>query len=87
MTPAAIARVQELADERAVAVTWQDGFSAKFHTLWLRDHCTCPECLHPETKQRQIDTASIALEPSFSKLEVSASGEVTIAWDDSVVRR
>ncbi|TYZ56900.1 hypothetical protein PybrP1_003625 [[Pythium] brassicae (nom. inval.)] len=82
--PVAVARVQELADEHAVAVTWQDGFSAKFHTLWLRDHCTCPDCLHPETKQRQVDTASIALEPTFNKLEVSASGEVAIAWDDSV---
>ncbi|GAB9463561.1 Trimethyllysine dioxygenase [Globisporangium polare] len=79
-----VARVQELAGESAVAVTWQDGFSAKFHKLWLRDHCTCSECLHPETKQRQIDTASIALDPALHKLEVSDDGAVTIAWDDSV---
>lgn len=81
-----VARVQELAGESAVAVTWHDGFSAKFHKLWLRDHCTCSECLHPETKQRQIDTASIALDPALHKLEVNTDGAVSIAWDDSVVR-
>lgn len=82
----AVAKVQELSSEHAVAVTWEDGFAAKFHKLWLRDHCTCPACLHPETKQRQIDTASIPLNPSFHKLEISDDGKVAIAWENSVVR-
>ncbi|KZT56972.1 Trimethyllysine dioxygenase [Calocera cornea HHB12733] len=29
------------------------------HHIWLRDHCRCPECFHPVTKQRMLDTFSI----------------------------
>ena len=24
-----------------------------------RDHCACPECRHPDTKQRLVDTFSV----------------------------
>jgi hypothetical protein len=34
-----ITKVAELAGEQAVRVTFEDGASAKFHKLWLRDHC------------------------------------------------
>ncbi|HEX6958636.1 MAG TPA: trimethyllysine dioxygenase [Ferrovibrio sp.] len=27
--------------------------------LWLRDHCQCADCLHPETRQRLMDSFSI----------------------------
>ncbi|KAF1316769.1 Trimethyllysine dioxygenase, partial [Globisporangium splendens] len=83
-TGSRVKSVQELPNERAVAVTWDDGFAAKFHKLWLRDHCTCPACLHPETKQRQIDTASIPLDPACHDVKVSDNGNMAIAWESSV---
>lgn len=29
------------------------------HHLWLRDHCRCPECFHPITKQRLVNTFEV----------------------------
>jgi len=29
------------------------------HGVWLRDHCQCPQCHHPETQQRLLDTFSV----------------------------
>ncbi|KAG7395529.1 hypothetical protein PHYBOEH_003669 [Phytophthora boehmeriae] len=80
-----IAKVAELANENAVRVTFEDGATAKFHKLWLRDHCRCEHCLHPETQQRQLDTASIPLDAPFHRLEVTEAGDaVTINWDAPV---
>src|SRR6476620_8884920 len=31
---------------------------ARFHPLWLRDNCPCPECRH-ESGQRLLDTRSL----------------------------
>lgn len=84
-SPLALERVEELDNEAAVSITWQDGFTAKFHKLWLRDHCTCPECQHPETKQRQIDTASIELDPSLQEVLIKNDSSVAITWAVDVV--
>ena len=29
------------------------------HNIWLRDHCRCPKCFHPVTKQRLLDTFEV----------------------------
>jgi len=39
-----------------VCVTWSDGHRVRLPLLWLRDHCPCPQCLHPETRQRLSDS-------------------------------
>ncbi|KAJ0401374.1 hypothetical protein P43SY_001312 [Pythium insidiosum] len=80
-----VTKVEELNDQRAVKITWEDDFSAKFHKKWLRDHCKCPQCQHPETLQRQVDTASIPHDPSITTLAVNQSRDgVSIAWNSSV---
>src|SRR5262245_62812542 len=49
----------KLAD-RHVELSWADGRAGdQFSLLWLKDHCPSPQCLHPETRQRQVDTFSI----------------------------
>ena len=57
--PAArIDRAQAVGD--AVELRWRDGRAAqRFTLLWLRDHCTCAACHHPETRQRLLDTFAI----------------------------
>lgn len=82
---ARITSVDELPSEQAVRVTFHDGASAKFHKLWLRDHCRCPQCLHPETRQRQLDTASIPLDPPLNNLSLTERGTVVISWTTDVV--
>ncbi|KAG8822335.1 hypothetical protein FRC18_011057, partial [Serendipita sp. 400] len=47
------------ADETRVAVGWPDGAWSRYHHFWLRDHCRCPECFHPVTKQRLVDTFAL----------------------------
>ena len=27
--------------------------------MWLRDHCRCPKCFHPVTKQRLLNTFDV----------------------------
>ncbi|OWZ19666.1 Trimethyllysine dioxygenase [Phytophthora megakarya] len=79
-----VAKVAELAQEQAVRVTFEDGATAKFHKLWLRDHCRCERCMHPDTRQRQLDTASIPMDTPFHRLQVTDDGNVAINWDAPV---
>ena len=36
----------------SAVIAWTDGHQVAVPLLWLRDHCPCPKCLHPETRQR-----------------------------------
>lgn len=38
------------------------------HNIWLRDHCRCPECFHPVTKQRLLDTFGVSSHTSLLDL-------------------
>ena len=80
-----LAKVTPLEAQEAIELTWTDGFSAKFHKIWLRDHCTCPQCQHPSTKQRQIHSATIPL--SSPATMAVAPDALTIQWKDTIVRR
>ena len=31
------------------------------HHIWLRDHCRCPRCFHPVTKQRLVNTFEVRI--------------------------
>eukprot|EP00123_Amoebidium_parasiticum_P015914 comp23202_c0_seq1/m.37693 comp23202_c0_seq1/g.37693 ORF comp23202_c0_seq1/g.37693 comp23202_c0_seq1/m.37693 type:complete len:416 (-) comp23202_c0_seq1:565-1812(-) len=64
-----------------IEVTWADGKSHAFYPLFLRDHCQCSECFHPDTKQRLLDTCSLPLDISAKTAEVS-DGKLTINWPD-----
>jgi gamma-butyrobetaine dioxygenase len=46
--------------DRSLAIAWADGHRSLFHAVWLRDHCPCPDCRHPTTGQRLLETAGIA---------------------------
>ncbi|KAF9885529.1 hypothetical protein FE257_012857 [Aspergillus nanangensis] len=35
------------------------GSTQSFGTFWLRDNCQCERCIHPDTRQRIVDTFSI----------------------------
>ncbi|RMX66531.1 hypothetical protein DD238_004599 [Peronospora effusa] len=86
LTEECVTKVSELANEQAVSITFEDGATAKFHNLWLRDHCRCKHCMHPETLQRQINTATIPMDSPFSRLEVKNAGAtVAINWNTPVL--
>lgn len=60
-----------------VDVSWRDGSrseNAPFSHVWLRDNCLCTACLHPKTRQRQVDTLQVpppqAFIPTFSTITI-----------------
>lgn len=69
---------------RQLVIDWADGASsASYPNMWLRDHCQCAECLHPETKQRLLDTFSIPDDIEARSVGVVDDGAtVEIVWDN-----
>jgi 3-hydroxyacyl-CoA dehydrogenase/alpha-ketoglutarate-dependent taurine dioxygenase len=61
-----------------VSVEW-DG--AELPAFWLRDNCPCDECVHPQTRERVLDT--FALDPAVEPVAVQASGDrLSVDWND-----
>jgi len=53
----------------------------RFSLLWLKDHCPSPQCLHPDTRQRQIDTFSIPEDIKAHAVAIEENGRVLkIEW-------
>jgi carnitine 3-dehydrogenase len=66
---------------RRVTITWDDGHRADFPHFWLRDNCPCPECLHPQTDERVLDTFGI--DPDVRPASVATSSDtLSIEWVD-----
>ncbi|SNX85609.1 related to trimethyllysine hydroxylase [Melanopsichium pennsylvanicum] len=64
---------------RSVYITWASGITSKFHNMWLRDHCRCPQCYHPTTKQRLLNTFEIA--PDVEPISAEATTEgLLVHW-------
>ena len=38
---------------------WRYHTLTSSHHIWLRDHCRCPSCFHPVTKQRLLNTFEV----------------------------
>ncbi len=61
------------------SVRWASGIESRFHHVWLRDHCRCPECYHPKTKQRLLDT--FAIPERIEPLSVESTTEgLQVEW-------
>ncbi|SPO46427.1 related to trimethyllysine hydroxylase [Moesziomyces antarcticus] len=67
------------AKSRAVYITWASGITSKFHNIWLRDHCRCPQCYHPTTKQRLLNTFEIAPDAQPISAEATTEG-LLVHW-------
>lgn len=65
--------------EGKVGVTWSSGIESKYHNVWLRDHCRCADCYHPQTKQRQLATFSIPLDIQPHSVEATTEG-LLVHW-------
>ncbi|KAI8922206.1 hypothetical protein DFJ77DRAFT_445718 [Powellomyces hirtus] len=68
--------------DSTVAVRFPDGAVTRYHGIWLRDHCQCPACFHPVTKQRLLDTAAIPLSIKPAVMTVAEDNKaLNIVWD------
>ena len=78
-------------DERQVTIDWADGHRSHFHTIWLRDNCSCDLCGDHSGGHRFFELGflpnSLANEASLSedllRIQWQADGHVTTydpAW-------
>ncbi|RMZ92131.1 hypothetical protein DV736_g601, partial [Chaetothyriales sp. CBS 134916] len=70
--------INDMANQELIIET-APGQAVRYPSFWLRDHCPCSECSHPDTKQRQLDT--FTLDPSVKAINTTTSDSgVKIAW-------
>jgi len=66
-----------------IDLAFGDGRTHLFTHAWLRDHCTCASCRHPETQQRLLDTFALPKGLMVSALELGAGGKrLRLTWPD-----
>jgi len=69
--------------DEGLNIFWSDNSSSCYPWFWLRDHSESSEDLHPETKQRQIDSFSKPLNNNVIKVWIDeASKSVYVKWAD-----
>lgn len=66
-------------DADGLHLTWEDGAHARLPWLWLRDHCACPACRHPQTRERLV-LPRAAVEPAREVLVTH--GHLALTWPD-----
>jgi gamma-butyrobetaine dioxygenase len=69
-------------DPAGVTLEWSDGRRSRFHALWLRDNCACPECRHPEALERTyifVDHAA----PVLARASVDAHGDLEVHFEQA----
>ncbi|MBC6437924.1 MAG: TauD/TfdA family dioxygenase [Rhodobacteraceae bacterium] len=63
----------------ALAVTWPDGTTAEYPSIWLRDNC--PSGFHADTRERVADLLALPDTPRIRAAGLNA-GAVHIDWAD-----
>ena len=67
-------------------VELEPGQAVRYPSFWLRDHCLCSECAHPDTKQRQHSTFDIDQAIKVSSIN-STDASLEIIWSDTESHR
>ncbi|MFZ0485803.1 MAG: TauD/TfdA family dioxygenase [Arenicellales bacterium] len=65
---------------RGVALTWDDDLVGFFHDIWLRDHCACPVCRHPRTRERLFRIIDLPAELPVPDARITAAGALELRW-------
>lgn len=73
--------VDTVAEPELIRTIWADGRTARFHHVWLRDNCPCPDCRHPSIAERTLDTITIDLAIVPASIEV-IDGALAVGWPD-----
>ncbi|KAI0711887.1 mitochondrial protein [Cerioporus squamosus] len=69
-------------DDKKVVLGWDTTTYSRFHHIWLRDHCRCPQCFHSHTKQRLVNTFEIPPEIKPTHVESKPEG-LEVQWPSS----
>ncbi|XP_077560196.1 gamma-butyrobetaine dioxygenase-like [Haemaphysalis longicornis] len=66
-----------------VKVVFSDDQACELNYIWLRDNCSCPQCIHPDSKQKLVDSVALDYNVRPVSMEVSADGNLEVTWGDS----
>jgi gamma-butyrobetaine dioxygenase len=65
-----------------VRVTWDDGRVSRFHVMWLRDNCPCPECVSPLTREQSFEIADAPDDLKPAQAGADRFGGLSVVWSD-----
>jgi gamma-butyrobetaine dioxygenase len=65
---------------RQIRVAWDDGTVQRFHPLWLRSECACPQCRDRVTLERTFDQFRLPQDLGATTIEVTAAGALRLVW-------
>ena len=65
---------------RQIRVSWDDGTVQRFHPLWLRSECACPQCRDRVTLERTFDQFRLPPDLALQQVEVTAAGALRLVW-------
>ncbi|WP_245510738.1 gamma-butyrobetaine hydroxylase-like domain-containing protein [Antarcticimicrobium sediminis] len=65
-----------------LVVSWADGSSSSYPTIWLRDNC--PSGLHPQTHERLLDLLALEAAPVLTSAQLDGD-HVVLSYGDGHV--
>ncbi|MDO8526377.1 MAG: DUF971 domain-containing protein [Deltaproteobacteria bacterium] len=77
-TPTSLKKI----DNRTLGILWDDGHESLFDTTYLRENCTCANCLDEWTGERKIMPGQ--LPKTVTPIAIDSVGQygLTIRWSD-----
>jgi gamma-butyrobetaine dioxygenase len=66
--------------QASLVLTWDDGTTGRFHHLWLRDHCACPACRHPQTRERLVRIIDLPETLPAPAARIRDDGALAVDW-------
>ncbi|KAI8377561.1 trimethyllysine dioxygenase [Radiomyces spectabilis] len=70
-----------LANDKQIYLDWNAKKTSVYHHFWLRDHCRCEQCYHPQTRQRLVDTFAIPRDIQPTSVDSTPEG-LAVIWPD-----
>jgi gamma-butyrobetaine dioxygenase len=67
-------------DPGGVSVAWDDGFRRRFHAIWLRDNCACPDCRHSQARERRVLLADLPETIAVDAACVTPGGNLAVRF-------
>ena len=57
-------------DGKNFCVTWSDGEQSRYHSMWLRHNCQCPDCWDPCSNLKRAAVDKLQGNPVISSVPV-----------------
>jgi trimethyllysine dioxygenase len=68
-------------ETNVVTIYTGKGTTIPLSYMWLRDHCPCEQCLHPDTRQRLLDTSELPEDLQIGSATTTTDGNwLNIHW-------